>query len=146
MTTDPGLYYATVTTTLNVPDNCLVYYTLDGSTPTQSSSLYQGETFEFNLTTVLRARAYATDGSKPSDTMTATYFVNVYHTLPIVSLVADPDALWNAENGMLTVGDNVDKSGGIPFKNTVYRAVKESGETNPITAAGTIDTCRSVSQ
>lgn len=128
VTTDPGLYYATVTTTLNVPDNCLVYYTLDGSTPTQSSSLYQGETFEFNLTTVLRARAYATDGSKPSDTMTATYFVNVYHTLPIVSLVADPDALWNAENGMLTVGDNVDKSGGIPFKNTVYRAVKESGE------------------
>ena len=27
--------------------------------------------------------------------------------------------------GHLTIGDNVDKSNGIPFKNTVYQKVKE---------------------
>lgn len=70
LTTAPGLYYNTVATTITIPENCLVYYTTDGSTPTQNSTLYQGETLEFNLTTVLRARAYATDGAKPSDTVT----------------------------------------------------------------------------
>lgn len=117
LTTAPGLYYNTVATTITIPENCLVYYTTDGSTPTQNSTLYQGETLEFNLTTVLRARAYATDGAKPSDTVTGTYFVNVYHTLPIVSLVADPDTLWNEDYGMLSVGGTLVKEAGkLPFK------------------------------
>lgn len=33
LTTAPGLYYNTVATTITIPENCLVYYTTDGSTP-----------------------------------------------------------------------------------------------------------------
>ena len=53
-----------------------------------------------------------------------------------MSLVADPDVLWNPETGMLTAGDNViktDEDGNpkIPFKNTVYRKVKEELDPSP---------------
>ena len=75
---------------------------------------------------VLRARAFDPSGLlQPSEVITSTYLMNLYHAFPIVSLVADPDVLWNPQRGMLTIGDNVDKSNGIPFKNTVYREAKE---------------------
>lgn len=124
-----GEYKGSVTVSINVPSNCLVYYTLDGSIPNQSSStLYQGETFNFSTVSVLRARAFDSTGRlNASDVVTATYLLNLYHAFPIVSLVSDPDELWNPVNGMLTIGDNVDKSKGIPFKNTIYR---EFGKTS----------------
>lgn len=119
--TEPGLYYQTVRTGFTMPEGATVYYTTDGSIPTRESSPYHGETLELNFTTVLRARAFSDTGLEASEVVTGSYFINVYHNLPVVSLVIDPDELWNAETGMLTVGPNVDKSGGIPFKNTVYR-------------------------
>lgn len=131
--TEPGLYYTTVHTGFTVPADTTVYYTIDGSDPTQASTPYNGEILELNSTaTVLRARAFSNSGLQPSEIITGSYFVNAYHNLPIVSLVADPDVLWNPVNGMLTVGDNViktDEEGNpkIPFKNTVYREVKEAG-------------------
>ena len=42
------------------------------------------------------------------------------HTLPVIMLTVDEDALWNETDGMLTEGTNVDKNQ-LPFKNTVYR-------------------------
>lgn len=116
-----GLYYQTVFAGLNVPEGTTVYYTTDGSIPTQESTRYQGETFELNFTTVLRARAFSDSGKRPSNTITTTYFVNIYHSLPVVSLTCDPWELFNESTGMLTVGANVDKSRGLPFRNTVYR-------------------------
>ena len=47
--------------------------------------------------------------------------METYYTTPIVCITVDPDELWNEENGMLAAGPNIDKSGGIPFKNTIYR-------------------------
>ena len=137
LTVEPGLHYETVYAGITIPEGTQVYYTLDGSVPTQQDTLYQGETLELNFTTVIRARAFRQDGYMPSDTVTGTYFINAYHSLPIVSLVADPDDLWNPETGILTVGDNVDKSDGIPFKNTVYRYIKE--ETDMGERAGNVE-------
>ena len=78
--------------------------------------------FDISRVTVLRARAFDPAGMlQPSETVTQTYLPNVYHAFPIVSVVTDPNELWSAENGMLTIGPNVDKSKGIPFKNTIYR-------------------------
>ncbi|MFH1880773.1 MAG: CotH kinase family protein, partial [Bacillota bacterium] len=118
-----GEYKGTAQVTIGIPEDTLVYYTTDGSTPTDGDLLYiEGEVLEFSRVTPLRARAYDPSGLlQPSRIVTQTYFPNVYHTFPIVSVVVDPDELWNAEDGLLTVGDNVDKSAGIPFKNTVYR-------------------------
>ena len=117
----PGLHYSTVYLTISIPEGCEVFFTTDGSIPTRQSTAYHGETIEINFTTVLRARAFGEDGYEPSDTLTGTYFINAYHALPVVSLTADPQELWSPTDGMLTVGDNVDKSKGIPFKNTIYR-------------------------
>ncbi|MCE5343393.1 MAG: lamin tail domain-containing protein, partial [Eubacteriales bacterium] len=120
---DGGEYKGTVQVSMAIPSGMNVYYTLDGAIPTQDATLYNaGDVFEMTSVTVLRARAFDPGGLlQPSETVTQTYLVNVYHTLPVVSVVSDPNELWNAENGMLTVGDNVDKSQGIPFKNAVYR-------------------------
>ena len=118
---DPGLHYSTVYVSLSIPENCVVTFTTDGSIPTRSSTAYNGELLEINFTTVLRARAFRDDGQdyQPSRVTTGTYFINAYHALPVVSLVADPKELWSETDGMLTVGSSVDKSV-FPFKNTIY--------------------------
>ena len=116
----PGLYDGTVRTGFTVPEGTTVYYTTDGSIPTQLSTAYNGETLELNFTTVLRARAVSETGLMESNILTGTFFVNAYHSLPIVSVVCDPDELWNPETGMLTPGENIDKSV-FPFKNAVYK-------------------------
>ncbi len=128
-TTAPGLYYSTITTGIQVPEGCTVYYTTDGSIPTQQSTVYKGESIEMNFTGIIRARAYSDSGLdiRPSTILTGSYFINTYHTLPIVSLVCDPDVLWNPTDGMLVTGDNVVKEAGkLPFKNTIYREFGKS--------------------
>lgn len=127
-TLEPGMYYTTVYAGMEIPEKTQVYYTTDGSLPTQQSTLYGGERLELNFTTVLRARAFSAEGLEPSDTITGTYLISAYHTLPVVSVVTDPDNLWNRETGMLVTGDNVVKEPGkLPFKNTVYRAFGKVG-------------------
>ena len=121
-TSDPGLYRDTVRVSIAIPEGTTVFYTTDGSIPTRNSKPYHGEIFELNFTTVLRARAFSDGDLHASDVLTGTFFVNAYHSLPIVSLVVDPDELWNPETGMLTVGEDVVKEPGkLPFPNTVYR-------------------------
>lgn len=125
---EPGLYQDLVITGFVIPEGTQVYYTTDGSIPTTSSTPYNGEALEFNRTTVLRARAFTDSGLRPSEILTGTFFVNAYHTLPVVSLVCDPDVLWNEETGMLVDGPDIDKSGGIPFKNAIYRNYGKIGQ------------------
>lgn len=121
-TTEPGMYNTTISTQINVPEGTQVYFTTDCTPPTQSSTPYNGERIEMNFNTVLRARAFSNTGLRPSEIVTGTYLVNAYHTLPVASVVTDPDNLWNKMNGMLVLGDNVVKvAGELPFKNTVYR-------------------------
>lgn len=121
--TDPGLHEGTVRLTIAAEAGSTVFYTTDGSIPTEASKPYNGETLEMNFTTVIRARAFlAGEGLHPSTITTGTYFVNAYHSLPVVSVVCDPDVLWNPLNGLLVTGDDVVKEPGkLPFKNTIYR-------------------------
>ena len=119
----PGMHYETVSLTLSVEDGYTIYYTTDGSIPTVNSTVYRGETLELMFTSVIRARAFSDNVAyKPSDIATGSYFINAYHTLPIVSVVTDPDELWNENTGMLVTGKDVVKEPGkLPFKNTIYR-------------------------
>jgi hypothetical protein len=65
-----------------------IYYTLDGSNPTQSSQLYQ-EPLSISANTPVRAIAYG-DGLLSSEVQTATYLFKMKHSLPIVCLSMAP--------------------------------------------------------
>lgn len=133
-TLNPGMYFSTTYVEINVPQGTQVYYTTDGSDPTESSTAYHGERLELNFTTVLRARAFAEDPNlQGSEIITGTYFVNAYHTLPVVSLATNPTNLWDPVNGMLADGNILKEAPGkLPFKNSTYRAVKNSGARFPV--------------
>ncbi len=133
-TLSPGMYFSTTYVEINVPQGTQVYYTTDGSDPTESSTAYHGERLELNFTTVLRARAFAEDPNlQGSEIITGTYFVNAYHTLPVVSLATNPTNLWDPVNGMLADGNILKEAPGkLPFKNSTYRAVKNSGARFPV--------------
>lgn len=90
MSVQAGFYSSAQSVTLSCSDpNTTIYYTLDGSTPTQSSTQYTGP-INISQTTVLRARAYSSDPNLlPSFIETNTYFINVNHTIPVISIAGD---------------------------------------------------------
>lgn len=120
-TVESGLYTGEIVVGINVPEGTTVRYTTDGSVPTLENSEVYTAPFLIQNNLVLRARAYRT-GLQASDPITATYIMNTYHTVRVVSLVVDPYELWNPNTGMLADGpDAVKEPGKLPFKHTVYR-------------------------
>lgn len=101
-----GFYSFPLTLTISNPNGAFsdVYYTLDGSDPTTSSLLYNDSPIPVNESTVLKARAYLT-GVLPSDVKAATYFFNVSHITPIISVITDNDNLY----GPTGIFDNFNK-------------------------------------
>ena len=94
-----GFYVATQSVTLSsTTPSATIRYTLDGSLPTTSSTLYTGP-ISISTTKSLRAVAYATNfsGSAP---MTNTYFINASHTFPVVSLSTNPAYMFDATIGV----------------------------------------------
>lgn len=84
----PGFYTTAQSLTLssNTP-NTEIRYTIDGSMPTQTSTLYSGP-INISNTTVIRAQAYLTSGTNllPSLVENNSYFINVSHTLNVISV------------------------------------------------------------
>ena len=72
----------------NISTNTAVYYTLNGNDPDSSSFLYNGSPIIINQSTVLKALAYAT-GLIGSPVSVSSYFMNVNHETPILSVVTD---------------------------------------------------------
>ena len=85
---------------LSVPIHGLgfVRYTLDGSVPTETSQLYQAP-IEVTETTVIRAVSFL-DDHLPSEPLDLSFILNEGHSLPVVSVVCDPDALFNPVEGI----------------------------------------------
>ena len=86
-----------VTLTSGSPQ-AMMRYTLDGSDPGDSSSVYSAPIL-ISETRVLRARAFE-DGLLPSPIATSTYLIDEGTTLPVVSLATDPPNLWDPESGI----------------------------------------------
>lgn len=98
----PGVYSQEEAFTVTLTAEGTVYYTTDGSVPDVSCKKYEGPlTLEEN--TVLRAVSIE-PGKVASDVYTATFLVGDSHTLPVVSLVTDPEGLWGI-NGVYRNGD-----------------------------------------
>ena len=90
MSVAAGFYGGAQSVAITTPDpNITIYYTTDGSTPTASSNLYSAPV-SISTTTVLRAKAFSSTASiPPSFVNSNTYFINVTHTVPVVSIFGD---------------------------------------------------------
>ncbi len=103
-----GFFSDPLAVSVSASAGATVRYTLDGAEPTESSALYEGP-LAVDPTArpvVVRARAW-TDGLWPSRTGTATYAGDpgvLDYGLDVVSLVVDPDDLWNSETGIYVFG------------------------------------------
>lgn len=86
----------TVTVELSAPGE--IYYTLDGSHPDSSSLRYSGG-ISIKRTSVLRAVSIEKD-KLPSLTLDLSFIMNEKHSLPVASIVADPEDLFGRKQGI----------------------------------------------
>lgn len=111
-----GFYTEGFELSLKTVDNdAKIYYTLDGSIPTEKSKLYTEPISIFpndGKATVIRARAYK-EGYPKSDAVTHSYFVskNIYESfnIPVISIVTDPDNLFDYRDGIYIPGRVFDR-------------------------------------
>ncbi len=83
----PGFYSGAQTVTITCADpTATIYYTTNGDTPDNTSNVYSGP-ITISSTTVLRAIAYGSN--LPSFIETNSYFINVTHTVPVVSVCSN---------------------------------------------------------
>ena len=123
-----GLYYGKLAVSITADPGATIRYTTDGSIPTvDNGNMYTGP-IDITGTMVLRARAFQ-NGLQPSDTATGSYFMELYHTLDVVSLVCDPEELWNPETGLLsTEQDHSSRNTKNPEADEVLKQIiKEDG-------------------
>lgn len=85
-------------------DSSNIYYTTDGSIPSENDSLYL-HPIEILKTTVIRARVFD-NKYQPSKTITNTYFINENSELPIFSIVTNPENFFSDERGIYVAGTN----------------------------------------
>ena len=92
--TPDGVYNDVQNVTVTLNGEGPLYYTTDGSVPTESSKQYTMP-IVLNATTVIRVVSLE-DGKLPSDVVTAAYIINENHTLPVISITADPDEMFGS--------------------------------------------------
>ncbi len=85
-----GFYSGNISVTLSTTEpNSEIRYTTDGSTPTISSTLYSSP-IAILSTTVLRAITISQNAQVPNSFVeTNTYFINVTHNIPVISIAGD---------------------------------------------------------
>lgn len=100
---DEGRCPAAFSLRLTAPTDCSIHYTRDGKIPDQSSSRYRTP-LTIDKTTVIRAVAIDPQGH-PGPVQTRSYVFGEDKTkMPVISLVTDPDNLWNPETGIYAEG------------------------------------------
>lgn len=103
--TQPGAYNGVETLSITLEGAGTLHYTLDGSIPTQDSPVYTGPV-AIGSTTVLRAVSIE-EGKLPSPVLSASYILGEGHTLPVISLVADPGAFTELYNQALPQDEEI---------------------------------------
>ncbi len=101
-----GFYAAPITLEISTQaPGAVVRYTSDGSDVTESSPLFQ-DPIPLSQTTVIRAASFK--GPKKSLTVTKTFFIGEELSMPALSLVTDPDNLYDPDHGIYV---NYDQEG-----------------------------------
>ena len=111
-----GVYHGTQTVSMELAPGTYVTYTLDSTTPTESSTRYRaGEQLTFSQNAVLRARAFSENGTLYKSPVVSNTYVIVGDkqttdahdsTLPVCFLVTDPENLFNVDYGIYVVGSH----------------------------------------
>ena len=97
--------------TTEVP-NSYIRYTLDATEPTENAAAFPSEGLPITEKTVIRARVFR-DGYLPSRTQSRFFLVNISHTLPVVSLITEPDNFFDEETGIYVYGN--EHSDDLPY-------------------------------
>ena len=79
-----------------------IRYTLDANIPTESSALYSAPIM-ISDNTVIRAKIFKLNHI-PSKTESRTYITNTAHSLPVVTLVTEPNNFFSQEQGIYVYG------------------------------------------
>jgi hypothetical protein len=87
--------------------NTKIYYTIDGSTPNQSSSSYSTP-IEIHQNTVIKARTYS-ENKLAGKVITQSYLIKETFSLPVLSLTIDPKYLWDEKIGIYVEGEHYQK-------------------------------------
>ncbi len=111
-----GFYDQAVEVQLFAPTDAVIYYTLDGTTPSRRSTIYK-KPFLVSATTVVRAIAY--DKGEASPYFAHTYFINEPKTnFLTISIGVSPSTLFHPEHGMFMAGNQLkDDSWKMPGAN-----------------------------
>ncbi|MEM1268897.1 MAG: CotH kinase family protein [Bacteroidota bacterium] len=100
-----GLYDSSVSLETGfVEAGAAVRYTLDGTEPTPESPELPAS-LVLDETAVVRLAAFA-PGQLQSEVVTRTFLIGETSTLPVVSLVTDPDGLFSNDQGIYVRGTN----------------------------------------
>jgi len=100
-----GVYASNQTVTItSSTQGANIYYTTDGSIPTNASTLYT-QPIAVNNTMSIRAIAIS-PGFANSPIETNSYIINFTSSYPIVHITAEPDGLWNPQTGIYVIGTN----------------------------------------
>ncbi|NQV50150.1 MAG: CotH kinase family protein [Candidatus Marinimicrobia bacterium] len=106
---EPGFYSGSRAVDFVVPpDGSLYYYTLDGSRPDNTSSLYSGP-IVLNQTSILRVRVNSPDGLHHHYS-TFSYFIDEPHEMSVMSLTFDPGAFFDNDTGIYVMGAGADQN------------------------------------
>ena len=92
-------------------DGEYIRYTLDSSEPDYSSIFYDSP-IQINSNTVVRAKIFK-NNYIPGYSDTRSYFYNINHDIPFVSIVSDPYNLFDNDYGIYELGDDADD--GLPI-------------------------------
>lgn len=79
-----------------------IRYTIDGSTPDETSLLY-GDAIQINKSTVIKAACFEA-AKTPKTIFTNTYFIDYTTTLPVWSISTHPDNFFNEDSGIYVLG------------------------------------------
>lgn len=96
--TSPGIYEGVDCLDIVLAGEGEIYYTTDCTVPGSEATLYTGP-IRITSTTVIRA-VCRQSGKLPSRVLDLTFLLNEENSLPVVSLVLEPDDLWSAEKGI----------------------------------------------
>jgi hypothetical protein len=100
-----GFYPGAINVTFTHPTvGTTLRYTLDGHTPTETSTIYSSAV-TIDSTKVLRVKAFK-EGTLPSAVLTSTYFINEQTDLPVFSLTTDPENFFSDTSGIYVAGTN----------------------------------------